>query len=71
MALSRAQKQRKKAEREGGLNPERLRAGWNGVHPATKTTPTLGERLRKHESKHRKKRNGCHYDDGSVFCWAG
>jgi hypothetical protein len=68
MALSKAQKLRKKAEREGRLEPSGQRLGWNGVNPITKVTPTKLERLQRLENKHKRKRNGCHGDDGSVFC---
>jgi hypothetical protein len=68
MALSKAQKLRKKAEREGRLNPGEQRLGWNGVNPVTKVAPTKLERLLRLENKHKRKRNGCHGDDGSVFC---
>jgi len=67
MAASKAQKRRKKAEREGRLNPETMRAHWNGVNPVSRTTPTKAEALRKEISKHKMRRNGCHYDDGSVL----
>ncbi|WP_274364891.1 hypothetical protein [Paenibacillus thermotolerans] len=69
MAASKAQKQRRKAEREGRMNPESLRAQWNGVNPVSRATPTKAEALRKQISKHKLKRNGCPYDDGSVFCF--
>ncbi|TVY00285.1 hypothetical protein [Paenibacillus cremeus] len=57
MARSQAKKQRMKLERQGQLNPELLRGDWNGVIPVERTTPTLQEKARRMEQKHKKKWN--------------
>ena len=70
MARSEAKKQRMKAEKQGKLNPEWKRGSWNGIVPAERTTPTLHEKTRKLEQKHKKKWNrSIHDSDGSIsFC---
>lgn len=49
MAISRARKLRDKQIREGKLDPAIKRKSWDGVQPATKSTPTLQEK--KEESR--------------------
>lgn len=55
MAKSKARKQREKQLREGGLNPEMHRGSWGGINPVIKRTPTLMEKQRKLNSKHKKR----------------
>ncbi|QAY68034.1 hypothetical protein [Paenibacillus protaetiae] len=65
MAISQAKKQRRKLAQQGRISPEQLRGSWNGVQPATKTTPTLKSRLAKEHHKH--KRNHALMDDDSFL----
>jgi hypothetical protein len=65
MSRSTAKKKRLKRVREGKVNPEMSRGHWNGLNPVEKKPPTLKERVRKLENKH--KRNLSRGDDGSVF----
>lgn len=64
MSASKAQKQRKKLEREGRANPEQYRREWL-LQPVERMTPTLEERKRKHEKKHKQKWNQIH-DSGLI-----
>ncbi len=65
MAASKASKQRAKRVREGKLDPAVKRRGWSDVQPLTRVTPTLEEKRRRQEHKH--KRNAFPYvEDGSV-----
>ncbi|CAG7626006.1 hypothetical protein PAESOLCIP111_02786 [Paenibacillus solanacearum] len=70
MAQSSAKKQRMKLERQGKLNPESNRGLWGGVMPVERMTPTLHEKTRRLEHKHKKKWNrSLHDSDGSIsFC---
>ncbi|MCR8631022.1 hypothetical protein [Paenibacillus radicis (ex Xue et al. 2023)] len=57
MAQSKAKKQRSKWQKQGKLNPEINRLGWNGVIPVERKTPTLAERREKLQHKHKNKWN--------------
>ncbi|OXM84380.1 hypothetical protein [Paenibacillus rigui] len=73
MALSKAKKHRLKSEREGRINPELQRLGWNGLVPIERKTPTRAEQLQKLERKHKHKWNRTLHNgsDGSIcVCWA-
>jgi hypothetical protein len=72
MARSQAKKQRMKLEQQGRLNPEYSRGSWNGIIPVEHRTPTLQEKTRRLEHKHKTKWNRSLQDsDGSIlFCYA-
>jgi hypothetical protein len=53
MAHSKAKKVRIRLEREGKLNPEHNRSGWNGINPAMRLTPTLAARKERMQQKYR------------------
>lgn len=65
MAASQAKKKRLKSIRGGKPDPAMKRNDWNGVHPATRRTPTLQEKLNKH--KHKKKWSPAGYNEDSTF----
>lgn len=67
MSQSQAQRQRKKQEREGKPNPEMYRRDWNGIHPVTKTTPSLTGSREKQVNKHRKSRSYVPHEHYSDF----
>jgi hypothetical protein len=68
MAKSKAKKKREKLIREGRMNPEINRGSWNGICPITKKTPTLVEKKRKLENKHKKWNPFFDADErGSIF----
>jgi hypothetical protein len=71
MSITSAKKKRLKLAREGKRDPELQRLSWNGVNPATKTTPTRGERTDRQNYKHKGKwnLNRSHGDD-SIFHFA-
>lgn len=55
MGKSRAQKQRKKVQREGLRNPELNRGQWGQLNPITRMTSTKLGQMRKTENKHKKR----------------
>lgn len=55
MAKSKSQKMRQSLIRMGKDDPAMFRGCWNGINPISKSTPTLKEKLRREELKHKKK----------------
>lgn len=67
MAASNAKKKRLKSIRTGKLDPSINRNEWQGVHPVTRRTPTLQEKLNK--NKHKKKWSPVGYNEDSTFLY--
>lgn len=65
MSISKAKKARLKLAKQGKLTAEAQRGSWQGVNPATRTTPTLKQKQYKQYTKY--KRNHAGYSDDSFF----
>ncbi|RTE09691.1 hypothetical protein EJQ19_10600 [Paenibacillus whitsoniae] len=66
MSRSHAQKMRQRLLREGKTDPGQQRLTWHGIHPVTKTTPSLAESKTKQQNKH-KLRNLIHDSGAGSF----
>ncbi len=66
MGKSQAKKQREKWQREGFRNPNLNRGSWGTLNPVTKKTATRIEKLRKLESKHKKRFDHGSTDNGQI-----
>jgi hypothetical protein len=68
MSTSMAKKKRLKQAREGKRSPELQRLSWNGIHPASRITPTRSELTVRQTNKHKGKWNpNRNHGDDSIF----
>lgn len=68
MSRSKAQKIRMQRIKEGKNDPVIRRGSWNGIRPVSRKTPSLVEKHRKLEKKHKRKWNpSTEYRSDSIF----
>ncbi|MFC4779530.1 hypothetical protein ACFO9Q_22350 [Paenibacillus sp. GCM10023252] len=67
MSQSKTRKARQKLARQGKLTPDTHRGQWNGVHPVTRTTPTLQQRKQQLHTKYRRNLVNDSHDSFSLI----